>query len=154
MEIKRGGNMGLSDANKGYEYQDLLTSYFIINDLLQGNSSEYKVDIKEYDDDKFDDLTVINNNEVVKRQIKYSDDKTIAKSDFSSIDYDLALGVLYNSWEKLDFKRNVSIKMLLAWDYNDDLDFLEEVRISNDFTSQKVKQYRINIDKIWNSKTI
>ncbi|MBU3209067.1 ATP-binding protein [Clostridium algidicarnis] len=141
--------MGLSDAHKGYEYQDLLTSYFIINDVLKGNSSEFKVDIKEYDDDKFDDLTVINNNEVVKRQIKYSDDKTVAKGDFSSIDYDLALDVLYNSWQRLDCERDVSIKILLAWDYNDDLDFLEEVGISNDFTSTKVKQYRINIDKIW-----
>lgn len=86
MKYREGDHMGLSDAHKGYEYQDLLTSYFIINDLLKGNSSEFKVDIKEYDNDKFDDLTVINNNEVVKRQIKYSDDKTIAKGDFSSID--------------------------------------------------------------------
>ncbi|KAB1435946.1 ATP-binding protein [Candidatus Galacturonibacter soehngenii] len=144
--------MGLSDAHKGYEYQDLLTSYFIINDLLKGNSSEFKVDIKECDDDKFDDLTVINNNEVVKRQIKYSDDKIVAKGDFSSIDYDLALDVLYNSWEKLDYERDVSLKILLAWDYNDNLDFLEEIGTSNDFTYSNVKQYRINIDKIWSVK--
>lgn len=141
--------MGLSDAHKGYEYQDLLTSYFIINDLLKGNSSEFKVDIKEYDDDKFDDLTVINNNGVVKRQIKYSDDKMVAKGDFSSIDYDLALDVLYNSWQKLDYEKDISIRILLAWDYNDDIDFLEEVGTSNDYTSLNVKQYRFNIDKIW-----
>ncbi len=141
--------MGLSDAHKGYEYQDLLTSYFIINDLLKGNSSEFKIDIKEFDDDKFDDLTVINKNEVVKRQIKYSDDKTVAKGDFSSIDYDLALDVLYNSWEKMKYESNISIKILLAWDYNDDIDFLDEVGTSNDFTSPNVKQYKINIDKIW-----
>ena len=48
--------MGLSNAYKGYEYQDLLSSYFIINDLIKGNSSVFKVDIKKYDDDKFDDL--------------------------------------------------------------------------------------------------
>lgn len=141
--------MGLSDAHKGYEYQDLLTSYFIINDLLKGNSSEFKIDIKEYDNDKFDDLTVINDNEVVKRQIKYSDDKKIEKSDFSSTDYDLALDVLFNSWQKLDCEKNVSIKILLAWDYDDDIDFLEEVGSSNDFTSSSVKQFMINIDKIW-----
>lgn len=141
--------MGLSDAHKGYEYQDLITSYFIINDLLKGNYSEFKIDIKEYDEDKFDDLTVINNDEVVKRQIKYSDDKTVEKGDFSSIDYDLALDVLYNSWLKLNFDRTVSIKILLAWDYNDDIDFLEEVGLSDDFTSLNVKQYRINIDKFW-----
>lgn len=141
--------MGLSDAHKGYEYQDLLTSYFIISDLLKGNLSEFKVDFKEYEDDKFDDLTVINTNEIVKRQIKYSDDKVVAKGDFSSIDYDLALDVLYNSWEKLDRKRDVSIKILLAWDYNDDIDFLEEIGPSNDFTSPNVKQYRFDIDKIW-----
>lgn len=141
--------MGLSAAHKGYEYQDLITSYFIINDLLKGNFSEFKVDIKEYEDDKFDDLTVINNNEVVKRQIKYSDYKTVAQGDFSSIDYDLALDVLYNSWEKLNHDRDVSIKILLAWDYNDDIDFLEDLGTSNDFISPNVKQYRINIDKIW-----
>lgn len=150
MIIKKGGdNMGLSDAHKGYEYQDLITSYFIINDLLKGNFSEFKVDIKEYDDDKFDDLTVINNNEVIKRQIKYSDNKAVEKDDFSSIGYDLALDVLYKSWEKLDRESNVSIKILLAWDYNDDLDFLEEIGTSGDFASAKVKQYRINIEKIW-----
>lgn len=141
--------MGLSDAHKGYEYQDLLTSYFIINDLLKGDSSEFKIDIKEYYDDKFDDLTIINNNEVIKRQIKYSDNKIVEKGDFSSMDYDLAIDVLYNSWKKLDYGRDVSIKILLAWDYNDDLDFLEEIGISSDFTYSNVKQYRINIDKIW-----
>ncbi len=143
--------MGLSDAHKGYEYQDLLTSYFIIDDLLKCNSSEFKVDVKEYNDDKFDDLTVINKNGVVKRQIKYSDNKTVAKDDFSSTDYDLALDVLYNSWEKakLEHERDVSIKILLAWDYNDDIDFLEDLGTSDDFTSPNVKQYMINIDKIW-----
>lgn len=141
--------MGLSDAHKGYEYQDLLTTYFIINNLLKGDYSEFKIDIKEYYDDKFDDLTVINNNEVIKRQIKYSDNKIVEKDDFSSMDYDLALDVLYNSWKKLDYGRDVSIKILLAWDYNDDLDFLEEIGISSDFTYSNVKQYRINIDKIW-----
>jgi hypothetical protein len=92
---------------------------------------------------------VINDNEVVKRQIKYSDDKKVEKSDFSSADYDLALDVLFNSWQKLDCEKNVSIKILLAWDYDNDIDFLQEVGSSNDFTTSIVKQYRINIDKIW-----
>ncbi len=144
--------MTLSDAHKGYEYQDLVTSYFIIKDILKGNTSEFKVDTKEYADDKFDDLTIVNNNEIIKRQIKYSEDKIIAKRDFSTIKYDLALDVLYNSWKKLEQDRNISIKILLAWDYDDDIDFLEEIGVSNDFKFPSVKQYRIKIENIWSTK--
>lgn len=139
--------MGLSDAHKGYEYQDLLTAYFIISDLLNDNYSEYKIDIKEFEGDKFDDLTIINN-QVIKRQIKYSEDKTVTKEDFSSKNYDLALDVLYTSWGKMNFDKKVTMKILLAWDY-DGLDFLEEIGQSEDFDPLKVRQFRINIDKIW-----
>lgn len=140
--------MGLSDAHKGYEYQDLITSYFIVQDLLKGKDSKFLIDKKEYDSDKFDDLTVIND-EVVKRQIKYSEDKTVSKGDFSTLEYDLALDVLYNSWQQLHYDKKLYVKVLLAWDYNHDLDFLEEIGQSDDFESVGVKKYRIDINKIW-----
>jgi G3E family GTPase len=141
--------MGLSEAHKGYEYQDLLSSYFIVKDLIKGNDSLFLIDIKEYDADKFDDLTVINK-KVVKRQIKYSDNKVVTKGDFSTLDYDLALDVLYKSWRQLNCNKESVVKVLLAWDYNNDLVFLDEIGRSDDFESANVKTYKIDIDKIWN----
>ena len=60
----------LKAAHQGYEYQDLLTSYFILKEMLDENDSSFKIDTKEYHGDKIDDLTISNKSGIFKKQIK------------------------------------------------------------------------------------
>ena len=51
--------MSLTEAHKGYEYQDLATVYLILDEILSGNStSTFQIDCKEVEDDIFDDFTI------------------------------------------------------------------------------------------------
>ncbi|ELC8443198.1 hypothetical protein QYB59_002227 [Clostridium perfringens] len=62
--------------------------------MLSYDNAIFKIDQKETANDKFDDLTIITDNLIMKRQIKYSDSKVLEKADLSSEKYDLALDVL------------------------------------------------------------
>lgn len=146
--------MGLEHAHKGYEYQDLLSALFIVEQLLTTNNAKFKIDKKESKNDKFDDITIISDNGIFKRQIKYSEDKILEKADFSSASYDLALDTLFRSWKETVGSKNIDCRLCLAWEYIEDsqeLDFLEEVDCYNLYEDNSVKFLKINIDKIWKS---
>jgi len=98
--------MGLEHAHKGYEYQDLLSALFIAEQLLTSDSATFKIDKKESRNDKFDDITIISSNRILKRQIKYSEDKILQKADLSSANYDLALDILFKSWQETNVSGN------------------------------------------------
>ena len=61
--------MALNTAHEGYEYQDLLTTYFILREILNEHDAEFYIDKKEHSDDKFDDLTITNELGIFKKQI-------------------------------------------------------------------------------------
>ena len=66
--------MSLNNAHEGYEYQDLLTSYFILKEILLGNkNSIFSVDKKHTTGDtpdRFDDLVITNGSNIQRKQIK------------------------------------------------------------------------------------
>lgn len=65
----------LTAAHRGYEYQDLMEVYRVV-DLLLGGIARVHVDKKLVTDDRFDDLTVINADGSRERtQFKHSDEK-------------------------------------------------------------------------------
>ncbi|MCO4329435.1 ATP-binding protein [Staphylococcus hyicus] len=149
--------MSLSDAHKGYEYQDLFSAYHIINTLITDDNATFKIDQKETENDKFDDLTIITNNSIIKRQIKYSDYKIFEKVDLSSEKYDLALDTLFRSWQELPQNKNIDIRICLAWELlenSQDFDFLVAQDITNFYQSNDVKVLKINLEKIWPSDGI
>ncbi|NHC21378.1 ATP-binding protein [Bacillus sp. MM2020_4] len=144
--------MSLVDAHKGYEYQDLFTAYHIINMLLTDDSAIFKIDQKESENDKFDDLTIITSDSIMKRQIKYSDNKIFEKADLSSEKYDLALDTLFKSWQELPQDKNIDIRICLAWELledSQDLDFLIEQDMTNFYQSNDVKVLKIDLENIW-----
>ncbi|MDB2072189.1 ATP-binding protein [Clostridium paraputrificum] len=146
--------MGLSDAHKGYEYQDLFSVFHIVKMLLSYDNAIFKIDQKETANDKFDDLTIITDNLIMKRQIKYSDSKVLEKADLSSEKYDLALDTLFKSWKELPKDKDIDIRICLAWEFLEDsqeLDFLTELEIKNYYNSDEVKVLKINLDSIWPS---
>jgi len=147
--------MPLNQAHEGYEYQDLLTTYFIFNEILQENESTFKIDTKDYNKDKFDDLTIINKNGIFKKQIKYSNYKTshqLEKKDLSSNSpYELALDELFFSWLSNPKRDEVEIRLCLAWDspIDDLIKILLEIDRVGTFKEHKTKVFKININILW-----
>jgi nucleoside-triphosphatase THEP1 len=144
--------MGLESAHKGYEYQDLLTTYFIVSEMLNNSKATFIIDRKENEDDKFDDLTIRTDNLIMKRQVKYSENKVLEKSDLSSNSYDIALDNLYQSWKSVISGQKVEIRLCLAWDTPNDEDILQvliDSSIEDEYGTGKVKYYKVDINKIW-----
>lgn len=153
-------NLGLTNAHKGYNYQDLLTSYFMLEEILSGNDdSIFHIDKKHTPNgivDRFDDLVIKNKNGIQRKQIKYSDDatkKVLSKDDLSSdSNYKIALHKLYETWKTLN-TQNSEFRLCLAWDkpinknITKVLDPLPSSHSSfYDFSTQL---YKINLDKLW-----
>ena len=144
--------MPLNAAHEGYEYQDLLTAFFILEEILNETDSVFRIDNKEHSDDKFDDLSIINLNGVFKKQIKYSNeltDHTATKDDFAtSNNYDLAFYDLFKSW---NINRNCNYRVCLAW--NEPIDKLKDfIKVSlkpKTFKTDKTQVFEIDIDKLW-----
>ena len=146
--------MSLQNAYKGYEYQDLLSAFHIISLFASEESASIKIDQKEIDNDKFDDLTIITKNSIVKRQVKYSDGKALEKADLSSNRCDIAIDILFKSWKELNKDRNVDIRLCLAWEFiedSEDLVFLIKKDMQNHYKSDEVKFLQIDIERIWPS---
>lgn len=160
-----GINLGLTHAHKGYNYQDLLTSYFMLEEILSGNDdSIFDIDKKHTPNgivDRFDDLVITNKNGIQRKQIKFSDDatkKVLSKNDLSSdSNYKISLHKLYETWKTLN-TQNSEFRLCLAWDKPIDTDItkvLEPLPSSyssfNDFSTQL---YKINLDELWEASPV
>ena len=166
--------MGLNSAHDGYTYQDLLISYFILNDILDGNrKSIYSIDKKhtvgryvsvEKDKsgkfkeksvpDRFDDFVIFNESFTKRMQIKYSNEdnnRNFIKSDFANDKKGLGLYELYRTW--LELKNNTEeFRLCLAWNKPIDVDIisvLKSTREKSSFNSFITTRYKIDIDKLW-----
>ncbi|WP_418637293.1 ATP-binding protein [Winogradskyella sp.] len=147
--------MGLNTAHEGYEYQDLLTAYFILAWILEDEESSFFIDKKEFDSDRFDDLTIINNKGFFKRQIKYSNlesNHSFKKEDLSTDgSYNLAIDELFNSWNNHPDKSILDIRLCLAWNEPKDelLNILDIQNKQKSFINHDTTLYRVNVEKLW-----
>ncbi len=149
--------MSLKSAHIGYAYQDLLTSYFILKEILDGNKdSLFSIDKKHTSNDRFDDLVIKNGSKIQRKQIKYSDEtnsKELAKDDLSNdSNYKLAIYKLYETWKSLN-SSNCEFRLCLAWDEPTEENIKTVLNpISNSFSSFSTfstKLYKINLDNLW-----
>lgn len=149
--------MNLNSAHIGYAYQDLLTSYFILKEILDGNKdSLFLIDKKHTQNDRFDDLVIINGSKTQRKQIKYSDETTskeLAKDDLSNdSNYKLAIYKLYETWKSLN-STNSEFRLCLAWNEPTEENIKSVLNpISNSFSSFSTcstKLYKINLDNLW-----
>lgn len=152
--------MSLNSAHQGYEYQDLLTAYYILKNILKEEESKFVIDRKENKKDKFDDLKIITNDKIEKKQIKYSNNKSnkvLQKNKLSTTSYDLNIDGLFESWKSYSDEKTINLKLCLAWDKPEDelLDILIEDNTSLK-SFPKTIVYNIDVDKIWpeNSKPL
>ena len=148
--------MPLNQAHEGYEYQDLLVSYFILDEILKENDSTFKIDTKEYKEDKIDDLTIENSLGIFKKQIKYSNETTnqqLSKDILSQeTSYQLHLDGLFNSWYNHPKKDNCEVRICLAWKEPNEEPLkhvLKETSENSSFLSFKTQTYKIDINKLW-----
>lgn len=146
--------MASTTTHEGYAYQDILIACYIIQDVLRGYSHTYKIDSKEFQGDKFDDMTISTPHLIFKYQIKYSNeytDHTLQKYDLSSNSYQLAINELFDSWVINPNKDNVELRLCLAW--NSPTDELTNVLIKSSANKSlfhcKSELYNIDPDKIW-----
>lgn len=147
--------MALHSAHEGYEYQDLLTAYTILHWILEDVESTFLIDVKEYDEDKFDDLTIRNSEGYFKRQIKYSNQSishSLSKGDLSTAgSYNLALDELFATWQQNSTNDNLDLRLWLSWNEPTD-ELLKVLKKSTDtqtFKSYNTILYKIDCEKIW-----
>lgn len=149
--------MSLNTAHEGYAYQDLLTIYFILDELLKGNkNSIFTIDKKHIDNDRFDDLVITNGTNVQRKQIKYSNEATakeLAKDDFSNdSNYKLAIYELYNSWQQLNSDES-EFRLCLAWDEPTEPNIKNVLtplpNNNSSFSNFRTKLFKINLDVLW-----
>jgi hypothetical protein len=149
--------MSLAQAHEGYEYQDLLTSYFILQQLLLSEQSLIVVDKKDHKGDKFDDITIHSSERTFRKQVKFSGtdaNKKLSKGDLaSSSGYDIAIFDLFLSWQRYQPQPMDELRLCLRWaDPEDDdiLDVLEEIGGADlSVRGSESRIYRINIRELW-----
>jgi hypothetical protein len=152
--------MSLNNAHEGYDYQDLITSYFILKEVLLGNNtSTFSIDKKNTHQDipdSFDDLVIINNKGTQRKQIKYSNDgvaKKLLKDDLANNSgYKLALYELYRTWKELNTP-NSEFRLCLAWNEPTDDDIKNilkplDANLSS-FENFSTKLYRVKLENLW-----
>jgi hypothetical protein len=146
--------MALAKAHEGYEYQDLLTAYFILKEILEENESEFAIDKKEFEGDRIDDLLIKNKNGYFKKQIKYSgeSDHTFQKSDIAADSaYGIALDKLYENWRLHPRGILTEFRLCLAWNAPSDKlrDFIEPVSGNQSFPEFLTTTFKIKGKAIW-----
>lgn len=146
--------MGLEKAHEGYEYQDLLTAFFILKEILGENESEFVIDKKEFHGDRVDDLQIKSKTGQQKIQIKYSgeSDHTFQKSDIAGdAVYGIALDKLYENWRKYPEKELTKFRLCLAWNAPADtlLNFLEPIAGAGTFSGFTTRPFKIKGEAIW-----
>ncbi|MBB6110289.1 hypothetical protein SAMN05421821_10696 [Mucilaginibacter lappiensis] len=147
--------MSLARAHEGYEYQDLLSAYFILNELLSESNSRFTIDTKEFDEDRIDDLTISTATAVKKIQVKYSREggkHVLEKKDLATLTgYNLAIDTLFTSWQQHPEKAKCKLRLCLAW--NEPIDEIINVLIKDNnnksFKNYPTVVYQIDPDKIW-----
>jgi hypothetical protein len=149
----------LGEAHQGYIYQDILSAYFVAEEIANGNENpEFLFDRKKTQDnipDKFDDLTIYHKNETLFIQIKYSNDEhnhRLSKSDFSTgTTYDLALWNLFKTWQALNNK-NCKWRICTAWAEPEENDPIRAVLFQLPDSESLINGticYRFDCGKLW-----
>jgi hypothetical protein len=149
--------MSLTSAHEGYEYQDLITAYFILKDLVAGVLGEFTIDKKITDDiDLFDDLTISRMDCLERKQFKYSNsttNKKLIKKDLSSAGgYEITLDLLFKSWLNTTRTGPCDFRLCLAWDEPDDEVveiLLPDHQCRKSFDDGLTSIFRIDVEKLW-----
>ncbi len=143
----------LRAAHYGYAYQDLFTAYFLALGLVKGCDS-ITVDLKEFDDDRFDDLTVRFASTTIKRQIKSSPDqnRSFDEKYLTTEKRDMRIDDLVRSYLKDGNLTVDEYRICTSLTCTTDAaftDLLEPANGDSSFAGYQSKLYRLRSDKLW-----
>lgn len=146
-------NSNLTHAHRGYIYQDLVTSYFFAISLVE-RYTEITVDKKIASDDRFDDLEILNNNGLVRRQFKSSEDSTLTfqVEDLRSDKRQLKIDHLVRTYKNSGNAPADEYRICTTWLTPSDPDFLrllEPVSTESSFPGYSTRMFRLRADLIW-----
>lgn len=144
--------MGLQEAHEGYEYQDLLITYFLLLDMIDERNGRFLVDKKESKNDSIDDVTIFADNGKYKKQVKYSNSDsahTLKKDDLSN--GVICIDQLLQTWLSVADDEKLELRLCLAWNHPDNslTNILTELKEKGTFKKFNTKTYQINADNLW-----
>lgn len=145
--------VGLSSAHRGYQYQDLVTAYFLAQSIVY-EFEEVTVDRKRYEGDRFDDLEVRVNSRVVRRQFKYGDsvDRTLELEDLTTDRKDLRIDKLVKCYKDAGVEKADEYRLCTTWSPSTNpafIAFLEPVPTVPSFLGYSTSCYKLRGNLIW-----
>ncbi len=143
----------LGFAHRGYQYQDLVTAYFLATGLIHGYTS-ISVDRKSFDNDRFDDLVIHIGLRHIRRQIKFSTNpsRPLEIKDLSTDQKDLRIDALIRCYKSAVNSASDEYRVCATWTSPTDpalLNMLEPVSAESSFEFHPTKLYRLRADVIW-----
>lgn len=144
---------GLSSAHRGYQYQDLVTAYFLAQSIVH-EFEEITVDRKRYEGDRFDDLEVRANGRTVRRQFKYGDNinRTFELKDLTTDRKDLRIDKLVQCYNDARAVTADEYRLCTTWALPTDTAFttlLEPTSAKPSFSGYSTSYYQLRGDLIW-----
>lgn len=152
--------MDINIKERGYIFQDIFTSFIAIdkiNEELKGknNITKLVLDKKRTINDKFDDLKIMENSNIIEIQIKYSEKKEqLECSDFVNFSgvYNLYQFILSQKGKEEKYKNHLIISM-----YKNNIENeLFQNLVEDDTLSflPNSKQYKFKIQHNWYKQEI
>jgi len=145
------GNLGA--AHRGYIYQDVITAYFMAL-CLANQSGILTVDKKLFDEDRFDDLTIIDARGYVRRQFKRSDDpnRPLRREDLTQAAYGLRLDYLVRTLKQAGENPADEYRLCVPWivpTADDIAPYLEKAEAASSFEGYRTQIFRLRADELW-----
>jgi len=144
---------GLSPAHQGYQYQDLVTAYFLVRSIVE-QFDEVTVDRKRHEGDRFDDIEIRADSGLIRRQFKYSNDaeRTFEREDLTTVRKELRIDQLVQCYVSAGTSKANEYRLCTTWSAPTDQAFtasLEDVSVESSFPEHPTKLYRLRGDLIW-----
>jgi hypothetical protein len=148
----------LGFAHRGYQYQDLVTAYFLGLALIYRYGS-VTVDKKSFQDDRFDDLAIHASSGRIRRQIKFSEQqgRQLQVEDLSTDRKDLRIDTLIRSYKFDRTGAADEYRLCATWSSPTDstlLNMLDIAVAEPSFENHPTKLYRLRTDIVWPPKGV
>ena len=144
---------GLAAAHRGYVYQDVATAYFLAKAVVTG-AGRITVDRKQYEGDRFDDLTIEQGGKRCRRQFKSSAnvEKEFAEEVLRTKTSDLRIDDIVHCFLNAGDSPADEYRICSTWALPADPDvarLLSSCNAEPSFDGYPTKTFRLNVDVLW-----
>lgn len=147
--IARGN---LQPAHQGYRYQDIATAYVLVRSLVE-RFDKVVVDRKQVADDRIDDLEIVAQGLIVRRQFKSSQNphRAISVADFTGADSTLRIDRLVLTYIRAGQAPAHEYRLCATWQPPADGlgDLLEPIEAISTIERWPSRCFRLRGDRLW-----